>query len=268
MNQDEPQPLIAVDVGNTLIHFGLFTHVATGERAELPVPAMRFCLSGADDFTPLMAWLPPNSPPWVMASVNEEWAASLNSWTAQNRPDVVCRVLDYTQLPLSLAIEHPETAGLDRLAAAVAVNRLRGDGKPAIVVDFGTAITVDAVDAEGRFLGGAILPGMDLSLTALVAGTSQLLPVDTEFNAPPPPIGRSTEPAMRAGLFWAAVGAVRELVGRTSRELGSEPLIVCTGGGGQTLLPHLDQPDKILHVPHLVLSGILIAAQHLASVQR
>jgi type III pantothenate kinase len=215
-----------------------------------------------------MAWLPPKSPPWIVASVNGEWAASLNKWAAQNLPHVVCRALDYTQLPLSLAIEHPETAGLDRLAAAVAVNRLRHEGQPAIIVDFGTAITVDAVDAEGRFLGGAILPGMNLSLAALVAGTSQLPPVDTEFNTSPPPIGRSTEPAMRAGLFWSAVGAVRELVRRASRELGPSPLVVCTGGGGEVLLPHLDDPDKILHVPHLVLSGILIAAQHPACNER
>jgi type III pantothenate kinase len=264
MNQDPSPPLIAVDVGNTSIHFGIFTHAAPPQRTGLPEPALRFCMSGADDFTPLMAWLPPMSPPWVLASVNAEWTTRLNRWVSQNRPDVVCRMLDYTQLPLSLAIEHPETAGLDRLAAAVAVNRLRDPGQPAIIVDFGTAITVDAVDSEGKFLGGAILPGLDLSLTALVAGTSQLPPVDTDFNAPPPPIGRSTEPAMRAGLFWAAVGAVRELIQRASVELGTPPLVVCTGGGGELLLPHLDEPGRILQVPHLVLSGIMIAAQNFA----
>jgi type III pantothenate kinase len=268
MNQEAAQPLIAVDVGNTLIHFGLFTHAAMVERTKLPEPAMRFYMSGADDFTPLTAWLPPASPPWVVASVNGEWTTRLLRWVQENRPDVACRVLDYTQLPLTLAIEHPETAGMDRLIAAVAANRLREPGQPAITVDFGTAITVDAVDSEGRFLGGAILPGIDLSLTALVAGTSQLPPVDTEFSGPPPPIGRSTEPAMRAGLFWAAVGAVRELVRRISVELGASPLVVCSGGGSELLLPHLDESDRILPVPHLVLSGIMIAAQDLGPIDR
>jgi type III pantothenate kinase len=268
MSHEPSHPLIAVDVGNSSIHFGLFTRVSTMGLTELPAPALRLFLSGADDFTPLMAWLPPESPPWVVASVNAERTARLSRWVVQHRPEVVCRELHYTHLPLSLAIEHPETAGMDRLAAAVAVNRLREKEQPAIVVDIGTAITVDAVGPDGAFLGGAILPGMDLSATALVAGTSQLPPVDTEFGTPPSAIGRSTEPAMRAGLFWAAVGAIRELVQRTTAELGAKPLIACTGGGVQPLLPHLDEPDKILYVPHLVLAGIAIAAQNSAPDER
>jgi type III pantothenate kinase len=262
MNGRSPEPLITVDIGNSSIHFGLFTG---GGNADLPLPAMRFYLSAASgDFAPLMAWLPPQSPPWFVASVNREWGSRLFEYVAKHRPDVTYRMLDYTRLPLTLGIEHPETAGMDRLAAAVAVNRLRDRDRPAIVVDFGTAITVDAVAADGTFLGGAILPGMELSATALVAGTSQLPPVDAAFSSPPRAIGRSTEPAIRAGLFWAAVGAVRELIRRASGELGAKPLIVATGGGGDALLPHLDDNGEIVYVPHLVLSGIALCAWDLA----
>jgi type III pantothenate kinase len=218
--------------------------------------------TSAADFTSLIAWLPPQSPPWVMASVNREACQRLLDGVTPIRRDIQYRLLDYPHLPLTLAIEHPQTAGLDRLAAAVAVNRLRRPGQPAIVVDFGTAITVDAVSADGTFLGGAILPGPKLSATALAAGTSQLPPVGATFTGPPPAIGKSTEPAIRSGIFWGAVGAVRALIEKTVEELGSPPLIAITGGGAEVLLPHIDPTGEYVHVPHLVLSGIALAAQH------
>ena len=260
MPNHSPQPIIAVDIGNSSVHLGLFTDPAAH---VLPAPALWMRLATADDFTSLLAWLPPQSPPWVVASVNHEARQRLLDWVTPIRRDVKYQLLDYRQLPLALAIEHPQTAGLDRLAAAVAVNCLRDPGQPAIVVDFGTAITVDAVSADGAFLGGAILPGISLSATALVAGTSQLPPVDTEFTAPPRAIGRSTEPAIRSGIYWGAVGAVRALIEQAVEELGNQPLVAVTGGGAEVLLPQIDRNGEYLHVPHLVLSGIALAAQHL-----
>jgi type III pantothenate kinase len=260
MASPTPSPLIAVDVGNSAIHFGLFTDPAA---QPLPVPALWMRMEAAsDDFTPLLAWLPPQSPPWVVASVNKEAASRLLDWITAIRPDVEYRVLDYAQMPLHLAIEHPHTAGLDRLAAAAAVDRLRPPGQPAVVVDFGTAITVDAVSTEGTFLGGAILPGMELAATALVAGTSQLPPVETEFTVPPRAIGKSTEPAIRAGIFWAAVGAVRALVEQATVELRAQPLVVVTGGAAKAVRPLIDPGGHFVDAPHLVLSGIAVAAQH------
>lgn len=259
MDDSVAQPLMAVDVGNSSIHFGLFPG---GETADLPVPALWFRLNSRDgDFTSLLAWLPPRCPPWVVASVNPEETDRLLAEVRPHHPDVPHRLLDYTQLPLRLAIERPQTAGLDRLAAAVAVNRLRAPGQPAVVVDFGTAITVDAVSADGTFLGGAILPGMDLAMTSLVAGTSQLPPVDTEFSMAPAAIGPSTGPAIRAGLFWGAVGAVRQLIEKAAGELGVRPLVVSTGGAAEVLSPHLDAAGEVIHVPHLVLSGIAVTAR-------
>lgn len=253
------QPLIAVDVGNSSAHFGLFTDPAS---RPLPRPTLWMRLeTTADEFRSLLAWLPPKSPPWVVASVAHEATQRLIDWVEPLRPDVAYRRLDHGQLPLALAIEHPHTAGLDRLAAAVAVNCLREPDRPAIVVDVGTAITVDAVSADGTFLGGAILPGMDLSATALVAGTSQLPPVDTEFTVPPRAIGKSTEAAIRSGIFWGAVGAVRALIAQAVQELGDQPLVAVTGGGAELLLPQIDPAGEYLHVPHLVLSGIAVAAQ-------
>jgi type III pantothenate kinase len=261
MDNLQTATLIAVDIGNSSMHFGLFRG---GQTESFPVPSLWLQLDmTAGEFTSLLAWLPPQSPPWVVASVNREGAGRLFDWISQSRPDVKYRMLDHTQLPIELGIEYPHTAGLDRLAAAVAVNGLREPGRPAIVVDFGTAITVDAIAADGTFLGGAILPGINLAAAALVAGTSQLPPVDMEFRSPPRAIGKSTEPAIRGGLFWGAVGAVRHLVERASEELGAKPLVVITGGGADLLLPYIDPEGEYLHAPHLVLSGIAMAARGL-----
>ena len=90
---------------------------------------------------------------------------------------------------------------------------MRPPGRPAVVIDVGTAITVDLVSAEGAFLGGAILPGIAMSARALHEFTDLLPLVDmSELAAPPPALGDSTEAAMRSGLFWGAVGAVRQLI--------------------------------------------------------
>ena len=209
MRDSQTPPLIAVDIGNSAMHFGLFLDVPTTGFPN-PTRWMQFDVA-ASDFASLRDWLPPESPPWLVASVNREGADRLFDGISQNGPEVEIRMLDYTQLSLELGIEQPQTAGLDRLVAAVAVNALREPDQPAIVVDFGTAITVDAVGADGTFLGGAILPGMALAARALVDGTSQLPAVNLDFRSPPRAIGKSTEPAIRGGLFWGAVGAVSQL---------------------------------------------------------
>jgi type III pantothenate kinase len=258
MDHLQTPTLIAVDVGNSSMHFGLFRG---GPAADLPVPSLWTRLDmTAEAFPSLLAWLPPESPPWVVASVNRQGTERLFDWIAQHRPDVKYRLLDYTHLPLKLGIDHPQTAGLDRLAAVVAVNGLREPGRPAIVVDFGTAITVDAVAADGTFLGGAILPGVELAAQALETGTSQLPPVSTEFQTPPRAIGESTQPAIRSGLFWGTIGAVQGLVEKAAGELGAKPLVAVTGGNAETFLPHIDPAGEYVHAPHLVLSGIALAA--------
>jgi type III pantothenate kinase len=103
--------------------------------------------------------------------------------------------------------------GIDRLLDAVAANRLRHPAAPAVVVDVGTAITVDLVAADGSFQGGAILPGIAMSARALHAFTDLLPLVDVrELSSPPPPLGTSTVAALQSGLFWGAVGAIRQLL--------------------------------------------------------
>jgi len=129
-----------------------------------------------------------------------------------------------------------------------------------VVVDVGTAITVDLVSRQGAFLGGAILPGIGMSARALHNFTDLLPLIDvSDLAGPPPALGTSTEQAMQSGLFWGAVGAIRQLVERLGREAGGTPEVFLTGGAGPAVAALLGPHAR--HVPHLTLAGIALAAR-------
>ena len=155
-------------------------------------------------------------------------------------------------------MEHPDQVGIDRLAGAAAVNRLRDPARPAIIIDAGSAITVDLITADGIFRGGAILPGIGMSARALNQFTDLLprIPMD-ELAEPHPALGTSTIEAIRSGLYWGAVGAMRELVARLSEPLNAKPEIFLTGGAAPSVAAVFDPAAH--HVDHLVLSGIALA---------
>lgn len=256
----ESLPLVVADVGNSRVKLGEF---ASGERGSVaggslphPLRAQPFPVdwteSELDSFVPT-----PAAYRWAIASVNHPVADRLLAWLA--RRDVHNpRVLSHVDMPLAIDVEAPAKVGIDRLANAVAVNRLRPAGSGAIIIDLGTAIKVDLVSAEGAFAGGAILPGIAMAARALHEFT-HLLPL-VSVSEPPDPLGKSTAKAMSAGLYWGAVGAVRELVARLS-DRRSGMAIYLTGGAAPNVSAILeqesDQPPLI--VPHLTLSGIVLA---------
>lgn len=126
---------------------------------------------------------------------------------------------------------NPRTIGADRLANAAAAVKL---GKlPAIVVDFGTAVTFDVIDAKGSYLGGIIAPGLPIAAKALHERTA-LLPL-TKIQKISSSVGKSTEEAIRIGLLLGAVGLVREAVARITREnfKGKKPYVIATGGDAE-----------------------------------
>ncbi len=126
---------------------------------------------------------------------------------------------------------NPRTIGADRLANAAAAVKL---GKlPAIVVDFGTAVTFDVIDAKGSYLGGIIAPGLPIAAKALHERTA-LLPL-TKIQKISSSVGKSTEEAIRIGLLLGAVGLVREAVARITRETfkGKKPYVIATGGDAE-----------------------------------
>jgi type III pantothenate kinase len=159
------------------------------------------------------------------------------------------------RFPFSLEpLVSPGTTGADRLAQAAGAVRLEPGAGGWIVVAVGTAITVDLVDLERGFLGGAILPGPELFLSSL-GGAADQLPA----GLPVPPFprrswGADTRSAMGVGATWGSLGAVRLLVGRAVDRLGGSAAVVVTGGGGAEWASRLEPPAR--YEPHLVFHGL------------
>lgn len=249
--------LLAVDIGNSSTKLGWFGDSSLGS-GKLPVPLLvRDCATAQPLPKTVADELPAEGVMWRVASVHREGARLLEDWVRAHRPGDDFQILTYRDLPLKLHVEFPERVGLDRLAAAVAAKVL-ADRRPAIVVDAGTAITVDLVSADGAFEGGVILPGFRLTAQALAAGTNQLpLATFTGQDQPPPVVGKNTDGAIRSGLFWGAVGAVREVIERMSAGLSQQPHIFVTGGDLRHLAPLVSPHSQF--VPNMVLSGIALA---------
>jgi len=125
-----------------------------------------------------------------------------------------------------IKIDNPDEVGADRLLNALAAhNHYRG---PLVVVDFGTATTFDVVDATGAYIGGAISPGINLSIEALHQAAARLPRIG--IGRPQMVIGRSTIPAMRSGTYWGYIGLIEGLLVRIEDEFGEKLKAIATGG--------------------------------------
>ncbi|MDZ7616564.1 MAG: type III pantothenate kinase [Patescibacteria group bacterium] len=277
-------PLIAVDIGNARAKLGRFDPAGAGGpscspltphaqgKSQLPWPADTLSLDARQPaFEQLALWLRLAGRPafsWWIGSVNRPATTVLLDWLRKERPQDGVTLLGSADLPLAVHLPEPDKVGVDRLLDAVAANVLREPGQPAVVVDVGTAITVDLVSADGAFCGGAILPGIAMSARALKEFTDLLPHVDVaDLHEPPTPVGKSTVDAMRSGLFWYAVGAVRELATRMTAadEMAADPsespsaTLLITGGAGEAVAKLLGPRARL--VPHLTLAGIALTTR-------
>lgn len=148
--------------------------------------------------------------------------------------------------------EPPETLGADRFAALVGA--WARHGRSLCVVDCGTAITVDALDGEGVFQGGVIMPGVGTSAGALCRAAEGLAQAAGTGLASV--LGRRTAEALRGGLVIGAAGAIDRLLDEQKSRLLDDPLVVLTGGDALTLAPYLKSRHEI--VPHLTLEGLVV----------
>jgi len=252
---------VVADVGNSRLKLGLFGE----DRASgLPVPSRTLHLSpGRWQAGDIARWLDASaSSPvaWRIASVNRENLSQLRSALEQVQPEAVVAEVTAAELSLPIELDHPERVGIDRLLAALAANHLRAQRQGAVVVDLGTAITVDLISEDGAFLGGSILPGIGMACRALSQQTDLLPDVAMrELAEAPPALGRDTQSAIRSGLFWGAVGAVRELLARFQTHLQRPPLVLLTGGAAPSVGSLLG--SDVRYEPHLVLAGIVLAAK-------
>lgn len=267
----ETSPLIAVDIGNARIKVGFIAKPGSLLAARmLPEPRCMLPLSGSSpELDKLAGWIDELGPSatasnggplcWWIGSVNRPAATRLIDWLRDNRPDDAVTLLAAADLPLEVGLDRPDMVGIDRLIDAVAANRLREPRRPAVVVDVGTAITVDLISAQGVYMGGAIMPGIAMAAKALDEFTDLLPLIDmSDLTSPPPPVGTSTVPAMKSGLFWGAVGSIRQLVECMTEDSPERPQVILTGGAGPAVAELLGR--SALHVPQLTLAGIAISA--------
>ena len=263
------ETVLLADVGNSRIKLATAVPAATedtlpqlGQRLTLPTTAI--------DATALSAWLQAVSSgvvTFLVASVHQEAASQLEDhvarWAHVTQQPLRPRRVVAADLPLVIALPEPTQVGIDRLAAAAAALRQRRGGQPLVVVDCGTAVTVDLLSESGAFLGGAILPGADLMAKALAAGTSKLPQLSQAEMSPPPPLpGRSTAEAIAAGVGWGLQGAVARVVQEAAAAVQGEVDVLLTGGAAAALRTGL--PEAV-ELPDLVLQGIALAAGKAAS---
>ena len=249
--------LIAVDIGNSATKIG-WDFSSSADQAHPAPRETRSFPTGQLPPESLAAALPSATCRWHISSVHREGTRILTDWIGARRKNDTLRLLSFSDLTIAPRVDHPDRVGLDRLAAAVAANFLRDPTRPAIVVGAGSAITVNLIAADGAFEGGVILPGFRMSAEALYGADLLPLTVLKPDDDPPPILGKNTEAAIQSGLYWGAVGAIRESVQRISAHVDQPPQIFVTGGDLRQLAQYLG--DSARFIPNLVLSGIALAA--------
>ncbi len=253
---DSSQGMLAIDIGNTNIHFGFWQNNswALSWRARTVPDKMpdeyavlvRNFLSDADLGYRAVSGVIIGS---VVPALTPSFVELVENYIKQS-PIVVT---NQTPMGSKIAIDQPEQAGADRLVNAAAVVALYG--APAIVIDFGTATTFDVVSRDGAYSGGAIAPGIGVAHDALVSRTARLHKVD--LCPPPNPIGTNTIHAMQSGIFWGYVALVEGLVTRIKTAMNDSDIKVIATGGLATLFnQHTTVIDTI--ASELTLDGLRV----------
>ena len=236
--------LLAIDVGNTQTHLGAF------RGAEL-VEHWRFrTVSGAtgDEIAERIAGLLALSG----IETGEVGAISVSSVVPPlggQYEAMAARYFDASFLLIApgvktgmpILIDNPYEVGADRLVNAVAAyDRFRS---ACLVVDFGTGINCDAVSADGEYLGGAIAPGVEISLTALTERGARIGRI--ELGEPDGAIGKSTRAAIQSGVIFGYAGMIDGLTRRMVGELGGDPALLATGGLAHVIVPFCETIDEV-----------------------
>ncbi len=244
--------LLALDIGNTRLKWALYA---------APHPGSALLAQGAEfleniDKLSVGAWHDLPEPRHILGcavaadAIKRRIQEQMELWDAT--PQWV--VASEAEAGLSNGYDHPTRLGADRWVAMVgAYHRMRAQGapRPMVVVMVGTAVTVEAIDAEGKFLGGLILPGHGIMLRALESGTAGLHVPTGEVREFP----TNTSDALTSGGTYAIAGAVERMVQHVRRHTRTEPVCYMTGGAGWKMAPHMSVPIEL--VDNLIFDGLL-----------
>jgi type III pantothenate kinase len=246
--------LLAIDVGNTHITVGLFRQKQLKHTWRLNTHRYYTSDELGIHFLNLLATknldaslLDGVSIASVVPSLDQPLLAMSRTYLRQN----ALMVGPQTSIGIKNLYKNPDEVGADRLVDAAAVHAFYG--KAAIVVDFGTATTLDCVSAKGEYLGGAICPGMELAGEWLATHTAKLPRVAFQ-KAPERVMGKTTKESLQSGLFYGYIALVEGLLDRLAKEMRARPLVVVTGGLSVLIGPHIKAVSHI--APDLTLEGL------------
>jgi type III pantothenate kinase len=236
----------AFDVGNTRAKAGIFQGDKLLETRSGMQPDQTWLETLARAGQPTGAAIATVNEP-----LSEELERLLDGWNLSRRLVLRSDGALLREGWLKSDVTTPTTIGIDRLLGMLAAVE-QSPGHTLIVVDAGSAITVNLVTADRVFRGGAILPGLKLLTAALRRGTAAL--PEVAIDRVPPALGRSTEDAIASGITRAALGAIERLIDELRPLVVDVPGVMVTGGDGPMLSPHIARPHHL--VPDLVLHGL------------
>ncbi len=241
--------ILAVDIGNTNITIGSFV----GNKLISHFCVDNQSLINQKTANPIKSSSLNESENILVASVNPDIEPIFYKSLGKKHKKKILKIGREIQLRLPILVENPQTVGIDRLLNALAAYRRTKTST--IVIDFGTAITIDIVSKEGEFMGGLILPGIRTSAYALNKQTALLPEVD--IKKPARIIGKNAEDAIKAGIYFGTVGSVIHIIKEVRRIYGDLKYTIATGGDAKLFKKDIPEIDKF--VPCLTLEGIRLA---------
>ncbi len=240
--------LLAIDVGNTQTHIGIF-------EGEDLVEHWRLATASSDTADEIVVQVS-NLLSLRGKRLSDVDASILSSVVPQLTPEYAGMCARYLgdgclivgpQIKTGMAIllDNPLELGADRLVNAVAAYERFGGA--CAVVDFGTAITFDAVSADGEYLGGVIGPGVEISMDALADRAAKLPPIELgePLGEPGGVIGKTTQASLQSGIVYGFAGAIDAIARRVLRELGDEADFIATGGHAAAIIPYCEMIDEV-----------------------
>lgn len=242
--------VLAIDVGNSCIKWGLFDQGVLLEHHRL----------GTKDFSSWErswnTWCKDSVKSVLICGVVPDALNDHHQWLKDLCSKV--KLVTHADLPMQIKVDTPSVTGIDRLVASFAALKLALKNEPVIVVDAGSAVTVDLATSKDGFLGGAIMPGLKLMARSLHQHTAQLpeilLPDQIIQTA-----GLNTNDAISFGVGNALLGGVARLIQNLETQIGAKASLFFTGGDGLLLAKHLNEGKG--YFPNLVLTGLSLLVE-------
>lgn len=249
--------LIAIDIGNTNIHIGLFLkgqEKSINTIAGLNEAKIKSIIKELWLQIPILESSKEKKRDGVIVvcSVKSDWTKMVRGIVKEQFDEKIFVIGNDIPLPMPVFVDEPLKVGTDRvIAAAAAYAVVEG---AVVVADVGTALTIDLVDEHGAFQGGVICPGPAMKAKALKDGTSQL--PEITISKPEAPYGKNTHDAINCGIYYTTIGTLEEIIRRYAESIGTWPQTILTGEAARLIKDDCQFIDN--YVPNLVVKGIAL----------